>query len=177
VKATGKGWVYDSNGNNVTYVLTNRLLSKDIENLFEIEASPVTFQEEISKDFEVRANIIGQKCIAIKIESQKSEVSSVDWRRYDIKKTPYLQFLLPKAIEEKCFQIYSIFGLEFGAIDLICQPDGKFIFLEVNGNGQFLWAENLSGVKVSDALARLLTGIAPPLRQRTFSCKGGENYV
>lgn len=169
VKATGKGWVYNSNGNNITYVLTNRLSSKDIENLFEIEASPVTFQEEIPKDFEVRVNIVGQKCLAIKIESQKSELSSIDWRRYDINKTPYSEFILPKVIEEKCFQICNIFGLEFGAIDLIYQPDGKFIFLEVNGNGQFLWAENLSGVKISDALACLLTGNAPSLKQKTFS--------
>jgi glutathione synthase/RimK-type ligase-like ATP-grasp enzyme len=54
--------------------------------------------------------------------------------------------------------------LEFGAIDLIRQPDGKYVFLEINGNGQFLWAEELSGVKVSEALADLLAGVAPPLK-------------
>ena len=54
-------------------------------------------------------------------------------------------------------------GLEFGAIDLIITPQGNYVFLEVNGNGQFLWAEHLSGVEVSTAIARLLAGITPPL--------------
>jgi glutathione synthase/RimK-type ligase-like ATP-grasp enzyme len=61
-------------------------------------------------------------------------------------------------------KLTKLLGLEFGAIDLIRQPDGEYIFLEINGNGQFLWAEELSGVNVGDALALLLTGIAPPLR-------------
>jgi len=174
VKSTGKGWVYDSDNNSVKYVLTNKLSTKDIKNLFKLEPSPVTFQEEILKDFEVRVNIVGQKCHAIKIDSQKSKISNVDWRRYDIEKTMYSEFILPDNIEEKCFQICKYFGLEFGAIDLICQPDGNYTFLEVNGNGQFLWAEKLSDVKISESLARLLTGNLPPLKIKKFYKKGGE---
>lgn len=176
VKPTGKGWVYDSSLDNIKYVLTNELSTKDIKNLFKLETSPVTFQEEILKDFEVRVNIVGQRCHAIKIESQKSKISSVDWRRYDIVKTPYSEFILPNNIEEMCFRICKSFGLEFGAIDLICQPDGSYTFLEVNGNGQFLWAEKLSGVKISESLACLLTGHLPPLKIKKFNNKGGERY-
>jgi hypothetical protein len=52
-----------------------------------------------------------------------------------------------------------------GALDFIRQPDGQYIFLEINGNGQFLWAEELSGVEVSKALANLLVGATPALSQ------------
>jgi glutathione synthase/RimK-type ligase-like ATP-grasp enzyme len=53
-------------------------------------------------------------------------------------------------------------NLQYGAIDLIRCPSGEYVFLEINGNGQFLWAEEQSGVKVSDALARLLSGVTNP---------------
>jgi len=162
-KATGQGWVYSSDG-GATYVLTNRLTEADFVDLHEIRVAPPTFQNEVQKAYEVRVNIVGQKCLAIKIDSQKSETSQVDWRRYDVTRTPYTPIELPPDIKQKCLLLCKKFGLEFGAIDLICQPDGEFVFLEVNGNGQFLWAEYLSGISVSDQLARLLAGIEPALK-------------
>lgn len=162
-KATGRGWVYRRNG-EATYVLTNRLTEIELANLHEIRVAPPTFQNEIQKDYEVRVNIVGQRCLAIKIDSQKSELSQVDWRRYDVTRTPYTPIDLPLDIEQKCLLLCKKLGLEFGAIDLICRPNGDFVFLEVNGNGQFLWAEYLSDVNISDQLARLLAGIEPALK-------------
>lgn len=164
VKATGPGWVYDQNKSDYYFVLTNRINAQDLEATAEIAASPVTFQEEIPKDYEIRANVIGQQVFAIKIDSQQSEISSLDWRRYDVSQTPYSPYQLPPEIEKKCLKLAQLLGLEFGAIDLIRKPDGEYVFLEINGNGQFLWAEELSGVKVSQALASLLAGITPPLK-------------
>jgi len=164
VKATGSGWVYSQHGASIKYVLTNRISLSDLEASNEIKIAPVTFQEEVPKDYEIRVNIVGQELLAIRIDSQRSEVSQLDWRRYDIGNTPYLPYHLPADIETKCLKLARILGLEFGAIDLIRRPDGEYVFLEINGNGQFLWAEELSGVRVSDALARLLAGIAPPLK-------------
>lgn len=161
VKATGSGWVYSADQEQVHFVLTNRLLQEDLGADEEIRIAPVTFQEEVPKRFEVRANIVGQQVLAIQIPSQQSAISSVDWRRYDVENTPYTAIQLPPDIEQKCVQLTHILGLEFGAIDLICKPDGEYVFLEINGNGQFLWAEQLSGVRVSQAMASLLAGNAP----------------
>jgi glutathione synthase/RimK-type ligase-like ATP-grasp enzyme len=167
-KPTGSGWIYSQDGKNVRYVLTNRVCESDLEAVEEIKTAPVTFQEEIPKAYEIRANIVGQEVLAVKIDSQRSELSKLDWRRYDFSNTPYSAYQLPKEIEEKCLKLAYRLGLEFGAIDLICKPDGEYIFLEINGNGQFLWAEDLSGVKVSESLARLLAGITPPLKSASF---------
>lgn len=163
-KPTGTGWTYSQNGKSVKYVLTNRVSLDDLKADEEIRTAPVTFQEEIAKTYEVRANVVGQEVLAVKIDSQRSEISRLDWRRYDVSNTPYSAYQLPTAIERKCLKLAQILGLEFGAIDLIRTPDGDYVFLEINGNGQFLWAEELSGVRVSDSLARLLAGIAPPLK-------------
>jgi hypothetical protein len=163
-KPTGAGWIYTQDKSAVTYVLTNRVSSIDLEAEAELRVAPVTFQEEVPKAYEVRANVVGQEVLAIRIDSQGSDISQVDWRRYDIERTPYTPYCLPLEIEERLLRLTRMVGLEYGAIDLIRRPDGQYVFLEINGNGQFLWAEKLSGVNVSGALARLLSGAAPPLQ-------------
>ena len=42
------------------------------------------------------------------------------------------------------------------AIDLVVTPDGRYVFLEINPNGQFLWVEQLTGLPISRAIAALL---------------------
>lgn len=163
VKATGSGWVYSEERGEIVYVLTNRVTSTDLGEADDFEMAPVTVQEEIAKDYEVRVNVVGQEVLAIRIDSQKSEVSQVDWRRYDLENTPYESYKLPESAERQCLRLTQSLGLEFGAIDLVRRPDGQYVFLEINPNGQFLWAEEASGVNVSSALARLLSGVAPPL--------------
>lgn len=172
VKPTGIGWVYTNDDRDVTYILTNRLGHDDRGALDDIEIAPITIQEEIAKAYEIRANVVGQQIYAIKIDSQKSPLSSLDWRRYDVERTPYTPYVLPDRVERQCLMLACRFGLQFGAIDLVRRPDGEYVFLEINGNGQFLWAEELSGVEVSSGLAKLLTGITPPLQPIAVDEKG-----
>lgn len=172
VKPSGPGWLEDTSG-DIQYVLTNRVPAGFAELRDEIRLSPVTLQEEIAKNYEVRVNVVGQRVLAIKIESQRSPISELDWRRYDVQRTPYTPYTLPPDVEDACLRLVAVFGLQFGAIDLIRDTGGEYVFLEVNGNGQFGWAEELSGVPVSSAIAELLAGIAPPLRPAYPSPPGG----
>jgi glutathione synthase/RimK-type ligase-like ATP-grasp enzyme len=164
VKAIGSGWVYTKNKDDVIYVLTNRLTESDINDLQDIEISPVIIQNEVSKLYEIRSTVVGQRVFSIKIDSQRSDRSQVDWRRFDLKQTPYTRYKLPHHVEEKCMLLVKLLGLEYGAIDIIRRVDGEYVFLEINPNGQFLWAEELSGVSISSAIAELLAGITPSLQ-------------
>jgi glutathione synthase/RimK-type ligase-like ATP-grasp enzyme len=168
VKATGRGWVVSGGSEEVAYVLTNRVTAADLAHADDLEMAPVTFQEEIPKAYEIRANVVGQEVLAIRIDSQESKKSELDWRRYDIDRTPYLPYRLPPNVELACLKLTKALGLEFSAIDLIRTPGGDYVFLETNGNGQFLWAEELSGVSVSSALASLLAGRSPSLQSASL---------
>lgn len=47
-------------------------------------------------------------------------------------------------------------GLVFACIDFIVTPDDKFVFLEINPNGQWLWVEKLTGLPIAESMAKLL---------------------
>ena len=49
-------------------------------------------------------------------------------------------------------------GLSYGAVDLVLTPEGRYVFLEINPNGQYLWVEDATGLPISDALCDLLMG-------------------
>ena len=49
-------------------------------------------------------------------------------------------------------------GLRYGAIDLILTPEGDYVFLEINPNGQWQWIEEPTGLPITSALCDELTG-------------------
>jgi hypothetical protein len=57
-------------------------------------------------------------------------------------------------------------GLCYGAIDLILTPDGRYVFLEINPNGQYLWIEHETGLPISQGVCDLLTGAPLELKRR-----------
>jgi len=117
---------------------------------------PGIFQPYIEKAFELRVTVVGEKVFAAKIESQNSEKTKTDWRRYDFENTPHSMFQLPASEEARCISIVKRLGLEFGAIDMIMTPQNELYFLEINANGQWAWIELLTGYPISAAIADLL---------------------
>lgn len=54
-----------------------------------------------------------------KIESQLSDKSMIDYRRYDFANTPYVAIDAPKEIEEKVSLFMKKLNLNYGALDFI----------------------------------------------------------
>jgi hypothetical protein len=124
----------------------------------QIERAPCIFQEYVKKKYELRLTVIGQDIYCAAIPSQDSERSSIDWRRYDLANTPYEPYILPTFFKKKIHQFMAELGLVFGCLDFIVTPDDKFVFLEINPNGQWLWVEKLTGMPIAESMAQLLAG-------------------
>lgn len=114
--------------------------------------SAAYFQNYVNKDYEVRATIINKKSHVVRIDSE----DKVDWRKSD-SKNKYSKIDLPKDIEIKCLNMLNKLDLNFGAFDFIVN-DGKFIFLEVNPNGQWYWLEEELDLKISNDIFNFLSG-------------------
>ncbi len=121
-----------------------------------LRSCPVIVQEQIPWRVELRVTVVGDQIFACEIHSQISNHARLDWRRYDTGATPHLVHELPGEIADRCVALTHRLGLRYGAVDLILTPDGRYVFLEINPNGQWLWIENLTGLPISQAVCDLL---------------------
>jgi glutathione synthase/RimK-type ligase-like ATP-grasp enzyme len=144
----GESW----EGAVYTTKLTRALL---VEHAPDIALTAHLFQEAVPKAFELRITVIGTRVFAAEIHSQHSDQAKVDFR-LGYPDLIYGVHQLPPAIEHGCLALVQRFRLRFAAIDMIVTPHGDYIFLEVNGNGQWGWIEQQTGLPLTEALVDLL---------------------
>lgn len=139
-----------------TQVYTSQVRPEHLDFIADIKYAPVILQERIDKLLEVRVNVIGEKVLAAAIDSQKSPATRDDWRR-DVFQAPHRTHELPDDMSERCRRLVRNFGLVFGALDLILTPDGEYVFLELNPNGEWDWIEAMTGLPIAAALVDALS--------------------
>jgi len=115
-------------------------------------------QNYIEKMFELRITVVGNRFFACKIDSQilDDDKGKIDWRQgydYGLKHEIYD---LPQDVKDKCLLFLQRLDLNFGCFDFIYTPSGEYVFLECNPNGQWLWIEYATGMKISEAIAETL---------------------
>jgi glutathione synthase/RimK-type ligase-like ATP-grasp enzyme len=145
-KFTGKTF------NRYTQVVSKR----DIAHASGIRLCPMIFQAYVPKRVELRITVVGQQVFAVEIHSQHSNHTRHDWRRYDRYQTPYFPHELPRDLQRRCIELVERMGLCYGAIDMVLTPDDRYVFLEINPNGQYLWIEKMTGLPISEAVSDLL---------------------
>ena len=129
--------------------------------LARLSMCPALFQERIEKEVDLRVTVVGQKVFAAEIHSQAQQDTMVDWRRGNDPYTiEHRVHNLPPVVEGHCLGLVRAFGLEFGAIDMIKCTDGRYVFLEINPNGNYGWIEQLTGLRIHKAIAEQLAAHA-----------------
>lgn len=124
----------------------------------EIERWPVIVQERIRKKRDIRVTFFGDKIYAVAINSAHlAEKVQLDWRR-SMDEVSYESVILPGQIEGLLSKMLNCMGLLFGAFDLVETPEGEYVFLELNPNGQWAWIEQKTGLPMRDALIDSLNG-------------------
>jgi len=164
--------VYRDNEEQV--VFTNPVSARDLEDLEGLAVCPMIFQEAIPKERELRVTIVGSQIFCAGIDSSKLARAAHDWRREgDAFAEHWQPFDLPDEISEKLLALMDKLDLNYGAIDVILTPDGRFVFLEINPCGEFYWLECYGGLPISRAIAEVLTGNAQRRETRVHPvCRG-----
>jgi hypothetical protein len=150
---------------------TQPVTRRDVGYARRLRYSPMLFQRKISKRFELRITVVDDQVLAAEIHSQATNRTQLDWRHYDVGHTPYRVHALPDDIRERCVRLTQRLGLRFGAIDMIVTPEGRYVFLEINPNGQWQWIEDESGLPISDALCAALARPDEASRSLTSSAQ------
>jgi hypothetical protein len=88
------------------------------------------------------------------------------------------QYTLPPDIIQKLQALMKHLNLEYGAVDMRLTPDGDYVSLEINPNGEFLYVEQETGLQISRALAEHLhRGRSTRLGGRSASRPGASRPV
>ena len=133
-----------------------------------VSALPCFFQRHVPKRHEVRATVIGERIFAARIHSQDDARTQVDFRNYDAP-VRYEAERLPDEIASRCLAFVHSYGLTYGAIDLIVDHEGEYVFLENNPGGQFLFVEQrVPALAMLDAVADCLVAGATASTKTTM---------
>jgi hypothetical protein len=135
---------------------TELVTFRDLTYTHALQYCPIIFQAYVPKLVELRITVVGKTVLAAEIHSQKSNHARHDWRRHDFSTTQYWPHELPQDVVEKCISLTEKLGLSYGAIDMILTPEKKYVFVEINPNGQYLWIEKMTGLPISDAICDFL---------------------
>jgi hypothetical protein len=141
----------------VSLIYTNPVGPSQAESLRQAAYAPTLLQRYVPKRVEIRVTVIGHKVFSVEIHSQDFADTQHDWRRGDTTRLHHKLHPLSPEIESMCVTLVRMLGLAFGAIDLVLTPEGEYVFLEINPNGQWAWIQQLCPeIPLRETLADLL---------------------
>ncbi len=129
----------------IATLYTSIVSANDLPSDHMLRYAPGIYQERVSKAFEVRITCMGARLIAVKLDSQNCSGAELDWRSEQ--RNPALtceEIDTPDEVARQCRSMLKMMGLRFACFDFVVTPQGRWVFLEVNQMGQFLWIEQLN---------------------------------
>jgi putative peptide maturation system protein len=138
------------------FALTEVVANHDLVGVEAIHHCPVTVQPNVEKRVELRITVVGESVFAVEIDSQRTNHTRRDWRRSDPHHGRYAIHKLPSEVARRCVELAKRLGLCFGAVDMILTPEGRYVFLEINPNGEWLLMERTTEIPISAAICDLL---------------------
>lgn len=112
--------------------------------------APWIFQERVERRCDVRVAVFGHRVMATEIHAP-----DVDCRR-NLMNALHRPHALPSDVQHTLRLVNRELGLVMGVHDLIQRPDGGYVYLETNQQGQFLWLEHRTGQPYLESICDFL---------------------
>lgn len=120
--------------------------------------APCLFQEYVPHTAEVRATVIGERVVAARIVKANPESIWECSGELFVK-----EHRVPHGLHNALLEYMRAARLEYGAFDLLLGDDERYVFLEVNPEGDWMWLEDRNAriditEQVSSHIANLIEG-------------------
>lgn len=135
---------------------TTRIRESDLDRLDTLAYCPMIFQQNIEKRYELRIIYIDGTFFTGKINALASEAGKTDWRAAKDIMPSWELYTLPESVCNALDTMMRDLGLYFGAIDMIRQTNGEYIFLEVNPQGEWGMIQRDLGYPIGQTIAEKL---------------------
>jgi glutathione synthase/RimK-type ligase-like ATP-grasp enzyme len=118
--------------------------------------APAIYQEKIVKVFDVRMVLLGTTVYSYSLHTPNR---ALDWRQEVAQGHVGLEGIAtPAEVETAVLEFSREAGIEFGSFDFAVDADGRWWFLEVNEEGQFLWLDEFNpALRVQEKFLAFLT--------------------
>lgn len=130
---------------------TRLLRPEDLDALDGLRHCPMIFQRYVDKARELRIAWVDGRAFVGALDGAGC---GVDWR-HDAT-VDWTEGALPPDVHARLAALMARLGLRQGAIDMIVDPSGAHVFLEVNPHGEWGMLERDLGLRISEALADAL---------------------
>ncbi len=104
--------------------------------------APAIYQEMVVKQFDVRMLLLGTTVYSYSLHNPKG---ALDWRQdcgqglVEVRAIP-----TPPEVEKAVLGFAEKAGISFGSLDFAIDAEGRWWFLEINEEGQFLWLDEFN---------------------------------
>ncbi len=129
---------------------TRRIADMDARHADAIAHAPVLFQQHVEAVADLRVIAVGRQLFAA--ATMLGDLAYPQDVRMN-SEAKYSRHALPAPVADKLHALMARLGLVYGAIDLRLTPEGRYVFLEINPAGQFLYIERDTGQPIAAAIA------------------------
>jgi MvdC family ATP-grasp ribosomal peptide maturase len=138
------------------FMYTNQVSEDYLDEADMLKHCPMTFQELIPKQYELRVIYVDGQFFTGKIDASSTLLGRIDWRRSSPSEVEWEKYELPGHIKQSLAGLMERLGLLYGAIDIIRSVEGEYVFLEVNPTGEWGMIQRDLGYPIADAIAAAL---------------------
>jgi hypothetical protein len=136
-----------------------RVLKEEEASLLDaVRFAPVIFQDYVEALVDLRITVIDGQIFAAEIHSQTTEyIHDFRMAMHQARIAPHA---LPETVATGLRALMAALGLVYGAIDMRLTPDGRYVFLEINPAGQWLFIEEATKQPITACLVETLVRFA-----------------
>jgi glutathione synthase/RimK-type ligase-like ATP-grasp enzyme len=126
--------------------------------------APAIYQEMVVKQYDVRTVLLGPTVYSYSLHNPKG---ALDWRQDAGQGLVEVRSIeTPPEVEKAVLSFAQKAGISFGSLDFAIDAEGRWWFLEINEEGQFLWLDEFnSGLGVQQKFLAFLTSPAGAPRE------------
>lgn len=156
-KTLAGGYLERSSPTDDTLLYTQAIDESHAHLFDRLPVCPVLFQTRVHKSADVRLIAIDDRLAAITLTAtDHNGLQYLDIRRDNMRDVEYSLVDVPADVEKAVAGLMGSYGLRFAAIDFAIDATGRWVFFEINPNGQWAWLDLVGACDVGSLFADAL---------------------
>lgn len=129
-------------------IYTTAIPEEDLRTWTSRWGCPTLLQEYIDKTTDVRVTVLDDFVVAYAIDRVADGKQVVDVRSDNMAGATYRVMSVPEPTRTRLLALLRAYRLRFAAVDFVVDRRGRWIFLEINPNGQWAWLDLFGGANI-----------------------------